>query len=331
MPESSSRGTQAERRVRLAMVGAGRHAGAVHYPSLASFEDVEMAAVCDLDIERAKAAADRFGIEKRYTDYRRMVEETSPDAVYAIGPPHIMYDIWTWCLRQGLNLFIEKPMGLTIHQARALAYLAEEHGCVTQVGFQRRSSPLFVRLREKCLERGPIVHAVCQFYKCMTDPCLEAFGHITGDGVHAIDTLRWMCGGEVVEVRSLARRVGVPDVNFAVAILRFDNGSTGVLLNSWSSGRRTFRIEMHAPGICAEADEEKGSTYADGDTRGVKYDAREIAGGEEFHVYGGFRAKNREFIDCVRSGGRPSSSFADAAETMSVAEQILAKALLEGP
>ena len=318
-------------KIRVAMIGAGSMANRVHYPSLASFDDVEIAAICDIDSERLNTTADKYHVERRYSDYRRMVQEIAPDAVYAIGPPHIMFDIWTWCLGQGLNLYIEKPMGITIHQARALAHLSEEKSCITQVSFQRRTCPVVVKLREECLKRGPIIHAVCKFYKCAISPHLGARDHMMDDGVHAIDTLRWMCSGKVVGVHSLTKRVQVPDINFVSAMLEFDNGATGIMLNSWSSGRRIFAVEMHAPGICVEAElEDIGTLYADGDTQGVAYDTREVAGSDELYVYGGFRAKNREFIDCLKSGEQPSSHFGDAVKTMEVAETILAQALLRG-
>lgn len=321
----------ATEKVRVAMIGAGAMARRVHYPSLAAFADVEIAAICDLDPARLGATADEYGVAGRYTDYRRMVEEIAPDAVYAIGPPHHMFDIWMWCLSRKQNLFIEKPMGLTLHQARVLEYAARTNGCITQVGFQRRASPLAVALRDECLKRGPMVHAVCTFTKRQIAPFLDARDHMLDDGVHAIDTLRWMCGGEVVDIQSATKCVGTPDINFIAAILHFDTGAHGVLLNSWSSGRRIFSVEMHAPNICAEADlEGAGRLHADGDTTGVAYDARTAAGGDEFHVYGGFRAKNREFIDGVKSGRPPGSSFSDAMKTMEVAEKILAAALLAG-
>jgi virulence factor len=317
--------------VRVAMIGAGGMANSVHYPSLASFEDVQIAAACDLDANRLNSTAEKYGVEGRYSDYRRMVEEVAPDAVYVIGQPHLMYDIWTWCLGQGLNLYIEKPMGITIHQARALAYLAEKHGCITQVSFQRRTCPMVVMLRDECLKRGQILHAVCTFYKCSPQPFLAARDHMMDDSVHAIDTLRWMCGGEVVNIQSVTRQIGMPDINFITTLIQFDNGATGVLLNSWVSGRRTFRVEMHAFGICAEAEHEgKGHLYADGDTKGTEYDTRDVAGSSETFVFAGFQAKNREFIDAVKSRRQPGSHFADALKTMEVAEKILAKALLEG-
>ena len=304
-------------------------ANSVHYPSLASFEDVEIAAICDLDGDRLHATAEKYRVERRFTDSRKMIEEVAPDAVYAIGQPHLMYDVWTRCLQQGLNLYIEKPMGLSIHQARSLAYLAEKHGCITQVSFQRRASPMVVRLWEECRKRGPLTHAVCEFTTCSPEPTVGPRDHMMDDGVHAIDTLRWMCGGEVAEIQSITRRVGVPDVNFIAALLRFDNGATGILLNSWTSGRRIFRVQMHAPCISAEAEHEReGVLYADGDTEGRRYDTRAVAGSDELFVFGGFQAKHREFIDAVKSGQQPSSYFGDAVKTMEIADKILAQALL---
>jgi len=263
--------TEPTQKVRIAMIGAGHMAKRVHYPSLASFDDVEFVGICDLNEQLLRETAEQFGIAARYTDFRRMIDETRPQAVYAIGQPHLMYDIWMWCLEQGLHLCIEKPMGITLHQAQALAYTAEKRKCITQVSFQRRSSPMVALLREECLKRGPINHAVCKFYKCEIKPFLGARDRMMDDCVHSIDTLRWMCGGEVVKVESMTRRIGVPDINFISATLYFDNGAIGYLINSWSSGRRIFAVEMHGNGICAEAEHEgKGYLYADGDTRGIE-------------------------------------------------------------
>jgi predicted dehydrogenase len=241
-----------------------------------------------------------------------------------------MYPIWTWCLSQGLNLYVEKPLGVSLHQAQALAHLAEKRGCITQVSFQRRSCPLVVELRDECLKRGPITHAVCEFYKCDITPYLAARDRLTDDGIHAIDTLRWMCGGEARRIHSVSRRVGVPDLNFFSALVEFDSGATGLMTTSWSSGRRIFRVQMHAPSICVEAEHEgKGYLYADGDATGVEYDTREVAGSDQLFVYGGFQRKNREFIDALQGGPAPSSSFSDALKTMELASRILARALLD--
>ncbi len=83
--------------------------------------------------------------------------------------------------------------------------------------------------------------------------------------------------------------------------------------------------------VCAEADPEgQGRFYADGDTQGIVYNARELAGSEDLFALGGFQAKSREFLDGVRAGELPGSHFGDALKTMEVAEKILALAALEG-
>ncbi len=315
-------------RVRIAFLGCGSMANAVHYPSLASFADVEVVAACDLDTARLEATADRWSIAGRYTDYRQMIEETSADAVYAIGQPHQLYDAWMWILSRGLPLCVEKPLGLTLHQARSLVHVAEQHHCITQVSLQRRAVPLLHRLRNACLSRGAIRHAVCEFYKCQPEPFLGPRDHMMDDGVHAIDTLRWLCGGNVHRVQSVSRRIGTPDINFISALLEFESGATGVMVLSWTSGRRVFRVQMHGPGICADADPESmGVLFADGDTVGERVPSHVAAGGDELYIYGGFQAKNRQFIDAVKGRRQPESSFADALCTMEIAERILAQAL----
>lgn len=318
--------------VRIAMVGAGGMANNVHYPSLASFEDVEFVGICDLDAERLTKTADQYGIEARYDDYRRMVAEVAPDGIYVVGQPHLMYDIWIWCLQEGLNLYIEKPMGLTWHQAQMLATLAEKKGVITQVSHQRRSSPLLRKMREACLERGPITHAVCEFFKSNIAPSYGPRDHMMDDCTHSIDTLRWMCGGEVVEIESHCKRIETPDINWIGATLQFDSGATGIIVNSWASGRRVFRIQMHAPNIYCDAEvESKAVLYKDGDYEGETFDCFEVAGGSENWQAFGFRDKNREFIDSIKNGEDVTTSpFRDCVKTMEVAEAILAQALLSG-
>lgn len=303
----------------------------VHYPSLASFDDVEIAAVCELDPVRLNDAADAYGIPGRYADYRTMVEQEQPDAVFAVGPPHVMYDTWVWLLQQGVNLFIEKPLGITMHQADMLAWLAQEHGCITQVGFQRRTTPATMAMRDACLQHGPIEHAVVRFYKHEFEPKLTAWDRVLDDATHAIDTLRWLCGGELIDIHVTAARHGVPDINFLTATMSFDTGATGQAQLNWCSGRRIFSIEMHARGVAAEIDTEGDVVlYERNDATGIRSTSQALAGSDEFYVFGGFQAKDREFIDAIRDRTLPSSHFGDARKTMEIVHRILATITLTG-
>lgn len=323
---------------KLAFIGAGGRANAVHYPSFADLEDVEIVGICDIDPVCLKETADKYGVpeNRRYGatvfSYRDMIREQKPDGVACIGQPHLMYDIWMWCLEQGVNLYVEKPLGLNLHQAQMLAEMARRHDCITMCTLQRRTTPCVMQMRDECLKRGPITHAMVRFYKCDIVDRFDARDHMFDDTVHAIDAVRWACGdSEVVKLESCVNRVGTRDINFISATMHFANGSVGYLINSWSSGRRIFDIEMHAPGICAEVEHEVGGyLYADGDTKGAYYDAGKCAGGDEFHVRTGVRYLARNFVDSCRSHTRTCSDFDNALKGIEIAEKILAQAVLEG-
>jgi predicted dehydrogenase len=325
------------KKLTVVMIGAGGRANQVIYPSFNDLQKagrVEIAGICDIDLKRLNETADRYGIKNRYGaggvfDYQKMISDLKPDAAVVIGQPHIMYDIWMWCLEQGLHLYIEKPLALSIHQARALAAVAQRKGVVTQVSLQRRYTPMVVKLREECLKRGAITHGVCKFYKSDIKDFLGARDHMMDDSVHAIDTLRWIAGSEVVKVDSVTRRINTVDINFIMAQLTFANGCVGHLMNNWSSGKRIFAVEMHAPGIFVEAEHETAArVYTGGNLEPQVFDTAEAAGSKEFHVYTGVLAAAEDFVNCCVSGGEPAACFENTLKTMKVAETILAQALL---
>lgn len=325
-------------RLKVAMIGAGSRANSVIYPSFADLRGeglVDIVGICDIDAARLHATADQYGIANRYGDngyiyeYRRMLDEQKPDAAVVIGQPHIMYDIWMECLQRGLHLYVEKPLALSIHQARALEAVARKNRLITQVSLQRRYSPMVTELRNEALTRGGITHAVCKFYKADCKDFLGARDHMMDDTVHAIDTLRWMVGSEIAHIDSVTRRINTVDINYIMAQMTFESGAVGHLMNNWSSGKRIFAVEMHAPGIFIEAEhEQKGYLYADGSLIPAVYEAGKSAGSDAFHIATGVLAAARDFVCCCLNGGQPMCNFSDAVKTMKAAEMILAQSLL---
>jgi len=132
-----------------------------------------------------------------------------------------------------------------------------------------------------------------------------------------------------VKVESTCKNIGTVDINLISAVLHFENGAIGHLLNSWTSGKRIFAVEMHSLGAFAEVEHEtKGLLYTDGSLDGVEYDAIKCAGSDKFHVYTGVYNIAKEFADCCINGGQPQACFNNTLKTMKVAEIILAQALL---
>jgi len=314
--------------VRIGMIGAGSHANAVHYPSLASIEEAEIAAMCDINNERLQKTADIYGVRNRYLDYRMMLEKEELEAVYVIMPPHQLYDIVVDCLKEGLDVFIEKPPGVSTNETRSLAWFAEKYGCKTMVGFNRRFIPLMRKTKDLVEQRGPINQCVSAFYKNLISeepPYYRgAVDVLTSDVIHAVDTLRWMAGDGVKKVYSSVRKLFAGYHNSFNALVHFENGAIGFLMSNWAAGSRVHTFEMHSKGISAFVNpNEKALVYADNKPEPETISTYEAAGGSrEFYVYYGFYHENKHFIECLLRDETPQTCFEDAVKTMELIDLI---------
>ncbi|PAX52223.1 Gfo/Idh/MocA family protein [Brunnivagina elsteri] len=111
-------------KLKSAVIGTGA-ISKEHLSFLSKSEHVHLAAVCDLSKASAKYAAQRFGAESSYTDYRRMLFETTPDVVHILTPPHTHKQIAKDCLEAGVNVFCEKPIAPTYDEFQELVNLAK--------------------------------------------------------------------------------------------------------------------------------------------------------------------------------------------------------------
>ncbi|MCM8757249.1 MAG: Gfo/Idh/MocA family oxidoreductase [Candidatus Omnitrophica bacterium] len=312
-------------KVKVALIGAGTMANTVHYPCLKEFPEVELVGLCDLVEEKLKATAKKFSIPRTYTDYRKMLQETEPEAVYILMPPYHLFDLVIDCLERGLHVFMEKPPGVTREQTRQMALLAERKGCLTMTGFQRRFAPLVRLAKERIAQKGPILQCQANFFKQTlgAGPYYRgAIDILTCDAIHAVDILRFL-GGEVKKVASCVRSLYADYDNSFNALMIFESGSVGFLSTNWVSGKRIFSVEMHGPGIVAFVDPEKQAIiYQDNHEQGTVVSAQEAAGSSEIYKVGGFFAENRHFIDCLLKKQLPETHLGDAVKTMELVEAI---------
>ncbi|MEM1558460.1 MAG: Gfo/Idh/MocA family oxidoreductase [Candidatus Bathyarchaeia archaeon] len=327
--------------VRVGFIGAGAMANSVHYPSLASFRDVEIAAICDLHETRLKETADRYNVEQRFTDYRLMLEKVSLDAVYVIMAPipsdhyvnaEPLTSIVVNCLKRGLHVFIEKPPGVSVEDAEKMAEVAEKNGCKTMVGFNRRFIPVFREAKRIVEENGPITHCTAVFHKNMIGQP-EPWGrvsHLVADVIHAVDALRFM-GGEVDEVTAYVCRFYADYMNSFNALVKFRNGCIGHLCSNYSSGGRVHYFEMHSKALYAfvnlpfEPEKQEALILRGGKSYGeaeVLKNLDLVGGCRDFHVVYGYLQENRHFIDCIKNDEMPETNFKDAVETMKLVERI---------
>ncbi|MCM8804951.1 MAG: Gfo/Idh/MocA family oxidoreductase, partial [Candidatus Omnitrophica bacterium] len=289
------------RKVRIGFIGCGNFANMVHYPSLNEMEDIEIVSICDIDRDKLNNTGEKYKVEKRYTDYKKMFEEIELDGVYIIMPPHHLYDIVIDALNRKLNIFIEKPPGITSFQTKNFANLAIKNGCKTMVGFNRRFIPLLRKVKEIVEKNGPIIQVISTFYKNMYPNFLYYNGAIdilTCDAIHSVDVLRWLCG-EVKNVKSVIKSYFSDTPNAFNAIIEFEKGATGILLTNWTVGKRIHTFELHSKSISAFVDcNDKAYIYKDNKKEPEILSTFDVAKSNQLHRFYGYYDENRHFIEC---------------------------------
>jgi len=95
-------------------------------------------AICDIDEQRLEAKAQAFPKAKKYTDFRKMLDELegSIDAVTVSTPDHTHAVAAAKAIRMGKHVYCQKPLTHSVHEARLLGELAAKHGVATQMGNQ---------------------------------------------------------------------------------------------------------------------------------------------------------------------------------------------------
>lgn len=221
-------------------------------------------------------------------------------------------------------MFIEKPPGITVQQTRGMTRAAEKNSCLTMTGFKRRFVPLSLAARRKVEERGDLLQCLVRFVKSGGNvPYYNgAIDILSCDAVHAVDTLRWI-GGEVRKIVSRVDRFYSEIDNAFNALVEFESGAVGMLVTNWMVGKRVFSFEMHARNLSAYVEpDDRAVIYRDNCPEGEVITPNEAAGSDAEHRVKGFFGENRHFIDCIRKGVQPSTSFSDAVKTMELVDRI---------
>src|SRR5690606_17344473 len=151
--------------LRVGIIGVGSR-GTGLTKILLSLDQVTVVACCDIQpdhLERAVALTDNKA--KKYTDYRKLLEDKSIDAVVIATPLYLHYPMAIDALDAGKHVYLEKAMAYDIPQTLALNKRVRDSGLVLLVGFQYRYFALYHKAKE-IIEKnwlGKITHFECQY------------------------------------------------------------------------------------------------------------------------------------------------------------------------
>lgn len=228
----------------IAVVGAGALATRRIYPYLGA-AGACIAGVCDLDLEKARTNARRFG-GKPYRDMDRMLDETCPDGVIICVGPGAHPTLAERAIERGIPVYTEKPPAATSKEAHALACKAREAGVPCTTAFKKRYTEAANRARA-WLESFPEEDRLALSIDYASGPYpndAPERSFLLDFGLHIIDLAPYLFG-EVTEVFAFAKGPRA----YAVS-MRFGHGGVGTL--SLNDGRSftapTEEIELTAAG-----------------------------------------------------------------------------------
>lgn len=288
-------------KLKVGVIGCGSIAQHRHLPEYIANKNVELAAVCDINEERALKVAEKYGVNS-YTKYEELLSSGKVDAVSICTPNYLHAPISIAALEAGIHVLCEKPMATSRQEAEAMIAAAEKSGKKLMIAHNQRFVPSHQKARH-LIASGE----VGKIYSFRT-----AFGHggpegwsvegkegwffqkekafvgAMGDlGVHKTDLLRYILGEEIVEVGAFvetsAKDFADVDDN-AVCVLKTESGIIGTLAASWAyvSKEDNSTIIYGEKAILRLEDDPVHSLvvqYANGEV--VKYELGKIQSNEE--------------------------------------------------
>jgi phosphoglycerate dehydrogenase-like enzyme/predicted dehydrogenase len=296
---------------RALVIGAGPAAFSMHLPVLARLRDegeVVLAAISDIQEDRATLARRKFGFLQEACDAATALAQADIDAVYIFASATLHHQYGLQALCAGKHLFVEKPIAPSFAEASELAEVARSMGLVAVGGHNRRFFPALAEAR-RCAGIAGWHSAEVTFHKSELDnpPPFGARSWLSANGIHALDVLVFMMGGLPDHLASHAQ--GVHDFS---ALMRWANGASAVFLSNNRTGARRERYLFHAPGQSCHVEETKLVIEKKGTVSGKTFRAD----------HDGVLAEHAAFLSAVRGGSEPVHSIARLAPSLFLAERI---------
>ncbi|MGV8146904.1 MAG: Gfo/Idh/MocA family protein [Alkaliphilus sp.] len=319
---------------RAGIVGCG-NVFPMHAITINQLENVELVAVCDVKEDRAKEEAKNFNC-KYYLGYKEMIDKEDLDVVHICTPHHMHAPISIYASKSKKHVMTEKPISITMDDAKAMIEASKENQVLLGVIFQNRYNAGSKLIKETLDsgELGKILSGKLQVTWKRTDEYYsksdwkgtwnkEGGGVVIDQAIHTMDLMRWFVGSEIEYIdANIANRtheiIEVEDM--AEGIIKHKNGvlTTFYTINYYSYDA-PVEIEIHC---------EKGIAKMLGDRAVIEFnDGKKIIAdnnpNEVFDYGNGVKSywgtshvkQIKEFYECLVEGKQPVISGEEAIKT----------------
>ena len=230
----------ADRDFRIGIVGCGR-ISQYHIEALQKVEGLTLAAVCDIDTERARAAGEKAGVPS-FPSLDAMLKGAELDIVTICTPSGLHPDHAIAAAKAGKHVVSEKPMALSLDAADAMIAACEKAGTKLFVVKQNRLNPP-IQLLKRAVDRGRfgrifMANVTVRWQRPQEYYDAEKWrgtwkldgGAIMNQASHYVDLIQWLLGpveSVMAKTATQARRIEAEDSG--AAVLKFASGAIGVI------------------------------------------------------------------------------------------------------
>ena len=245
-----------DRKFNAAVIGCG-NISQTHIDSIGKIKMCSLAAVCDTDMKKAVAAAQKCGC-KAYKDYKEVLRDKKIDSVHILTPHHLHVPMALDALSAGKHVVLEKPVGINPEEIKKLIKAERESRAHIGVVLQNRYNNTSRKMKSVIEngEMGKLIaakgllmwHRDDEYYldsgwrgKWET----EGGGLLINQAIHTLDLLRYL-GGEIVALKghienAAHKKIEVEDT--ALATLYYKSGAVASFFGTNNHGINS-RVEL---------------------------------------------------------------------------------------
>lgn len=336
-------------KLKIGLIGAGS-IGKVHANSIRSIEEVELSAVADTKLDRAKALANDFDAKNVYQGYLEMLEREPLDAVVVATPNYLHAKMTIDSLSRGINVFCEKPMAMNSREAEAMIHARDRSGKILMLGMCQRFRGDSRAIRDLVLkgELGDVYFTKVTLLRragipgmgsWFTTKALSGGGPLIDLGPHALDLALWFQGfPKPVAVKGYTFSKlgtqnkclgtwGIPEPggpfdveDLAVALIELENEGVMYLELSWAlyTLEDTFNCTLSGDRAGASLSPPLKFTESDGEWIETPIECPEVK-----DVY---LEEMRHFVNCIKEEREPEPLPEHGLAVMKVIDGIYSSA-----
>ncbi|MFM8572952.1 MAG: Gfo/Idh/MocA family protein [Pirellula sp.] len=326
--------THPSRKLSVIVVGAG-HLGRIHAKLLATRTDCELIGVCDPIASSRSWVDENLGVPT-YCDPREIPGQIH--AMVVATPTIYHHEVGCWGLERGIHALIEKPIAVSVQQAKDLVKLAAEKNLRLQVGHVERFNPVWEALRTR-LEPSSIRTIETRREGVYTGRSTD-IGIVLDLMIHDLDLVLSVIDSPVTNIRATGRCVLGQHEDLAIADIEFQNGARAHLLASRISAQSARAMEIQADREWYELDFSANSLTATRAATAVEagdFRADQLEPAERVKVKdelftrwldrsqisppaaNAIEAEHSDFFDSIRLGRQPRVSGTEALRVLEVA------------